>query len=722
MKVLLCGGYTLFACFILCSLFEVSQAGDKEVYHPEDYQAALNYEPQVVGKHGDHAIYTLGRFEFLSVSPDLQEDLRIQTGNSNPRRKIRPKEAAQITDNLIGTTPPRLPRSEKSNEFPWLPVHLIDSDRTTGWMGSGFVRIDLPRAQSISRITFWPIYHRPARFERPEGAPDFLVGDIRPASFRVRVSEDGSKWHEVAHIKQLKAVADGPLGCVEFPKVRVKIIHLELEDLSYGFSEIEVFDVNERNIAQVGLGANVLVGATQMGPGNDPFTTVHMWPMHWHLGAKWIRVGYWNDATNWSRVERVKGRYELDPMTEAAIKLAANRGLKVVLTLGFGNLLYESDGREVPRDGQGYQVSWTYPVPKTAAGIEGFCGYCRFMAERFKDHVKFFEIWNEIDSPEIRSCTPQEFARLVVAAAKAIRDVDPDALVMLGGSGSLNLGFTSECVRQPGLAEQINAIAFHPYQMSSLPEEAAPDRSLPTYDACFSRYESELGAIGFKGDFHANEQAWKAMYPQYRIKDPKLPLWSFYDVSELTKAKYLARTVIVHSSRNVPVFWNESWTGPGSLVRHNQFIRFDKQQGRANPHSIFQSGSTGMSPDASFYVMRTLGTVMDGARPIAPISHTFSTKTDNPIEVRSFGYPNRDKLLAIWLRQEGVDDFPGVEGDLTLPDFARALTTSLDVLNGFEQTLETLASEDGLILRDIRVRDYPLLIRLSLPSAAVIGK
>ncbi len=709
----------LLASLIALGIIELSFADDPGAYAPEDYQAALDYDPQVVGQYGNSAIYTLGRFEFLEVAPDLQADVGIQTGNSNSRRKIRPKEALQISNNLIGTTPPRLPRSEKANEFPWLPVHLIDGDRTTGWMGGGFVRIDLPRAQSISRMTFWPIYHRPARFERPEGAPDFLVGAQRPARFRVRVSEDGSIWRQVAQVDDLKAVAEGPLGSIEFPEVRAKIIHIDIENLAYGFSEIEVFDTMNRNVAQIGQGANVLVGATRTGPGNDPLTTIHMWPMHWRLGAKWIRVGYWNDATNWSRVEREKGRYKLDPMTEAAIKLAAERGLKVVLTLGYGNLLYESDGREIPRAGQGYEVTWTYPVPKTAAGIEGFCGYCRFMAERFKDDVEFFEIWNEMDAPEIRSCTPPEVARLVGAAARAIREVAPEALVMLGGSGSLNLGFTSECLRQPGLAEQINAIAFHPYQMSSLPEEAAPDRTLPTYDACFNRYESELSALGFKGFFHANEQAWKAMVPPNRTKDPKLPLWSFYDVSELTKAKYLARTVMVHSSRNVPVFWNESWTGPGSLLRHNQLIRFDSEPSAANPHSIFQSGLAGMSPDASFYVMRVLGTVMDGARSIAPIPHAFSTETDNPMEVRSFGYPNGDKLLAIWLRQEAVDDFPGVEGNLTLSETARAVATGIDVLSGFEQTLETQASEGGLVLRDIRVRDYPLLIRIAHSSVTI---
>jgi hypothetical protein len=210
----------------------------------------------------------------------------------------------------------------------------------------------------------------------------------------------------------------------------------------------------------------------------------------------------------------------------------------------------------------------------------------------------------------------------------------------------------------------------------------------------------------------ANEQAWKASYPQYKIKDPKLPLWSFYDVTELTKAKYLARTALLHTSLGVPVFWNESWTGPGALVKHNQL---PKPVGGADPNDplsvLFQGEMWGMCPDASFYVMRTVCTVMDDAEPATDRVEVTGAQ-DKPLEVHAYRLDDGTRIVALWQKIPGEDDCPGAAVDVRIPSVETTRVVGIDILNGSEQELGAEIGDNSTTIKGLIVRDYPAIIRL----------
>ena len=94
-----------------------------------------------------------------------------------------------------------------------------------------------------------------------------------------------------------------------------------------------------------------------------------------------------------------------------------------------------------------------------------------------------------------------------------------------------------------------------------------------------------------------------------------------------------------------------------------------------------------------------------------------STKVDPIVEatnIASYGFslPNGDWLFALWTDGVAVDDDPGVPATLTFP-MSHITVTGIDVLQGFEQ--ELIASEEGgnLVIRDLLVKDYPIILRLS---------
>ncbi len=74
--------------------------------------------------------------------------------------------------------------------------------------------------------------------------------------------------------------------------------------------------------------------------------------------------------------------------------------------------------------------------------------------------------------------------------------------------------------------------------------------------------------------------------------------------------------------------------------------------------------------------------------------------------------PNGDKLLALWTDGIAVDDDPGVEATLTLSGFSAQKVAGIDVLHGFEQQMMIDVVDGNLVIRNLLVKDYPIIFRI----------
>ena len=84
-----------------------------------------------------------------------------------------------------------------------------------------------------------------------------------------------------------------------------------------------------------------------------------------------------------------------------------------------------------------------------------------------------------------------------------------------------------------------------------------------------------------------------------------------------------------------------------------------------------------------------------------------------PVAYCSFRYPNGDRVLAIWTDGIAQDEDPGVSATITFPGLSAGSVAGIDVLHGFEQELVFEVDGEDMIIRDLLVKDYPILIRLS---------
>jgi len=84
------------------------------------------------------------------------------------------------------------------------------------------------------------------------------------------------------------------------------------------------------------------------------------------------------------------------------------------------------------------------------------------VVDRYKDNIKYWELWNEGDNADFWLGTWQEQLELVKVGAIAVKDADPDAVTIFGGltkkiPGHVNTIYTS------GVADYIDVINIHFY-------------------------------------------------------------------------------------------------------------------------------------------------------------------------------------------------------------------------------------------------------------------
>ncbi|MBN1937422.1 MAG: hypothetical protein JW934_22385 [Anaerolineae bacterium] len=113
----------------------------------------------------------------------------------------------------------------------------------------------------------------------------------------------------------------------------------------------------------------------------------------------------------------------------------------------------------------------------------------------------------------------------------------------------------------------------------------------------------------------------------------------------------------------------------------------------------------------SFQAIRTLCTVMAGARP----ANLFIEIQSQASNIRQYGFslPGGDRLAALWTDGVAVDQDAGVRSTVTVHGIGAWQVTGIDILNGFEQPLRAGVEGGDLVIRDLFVKDYPILLRLS---------
>lgn len=311
------------------------------------------------------------------------------------------------------------------------------------------------------------------------------------------------------------------------------------------------------------------------------------------------------DEVFWGRTEKQKGVLIFPANLsdiDRLIQVKALEGkLSPLVVLDYGNEFY--DDREPPR---------------SAEAIAGFARYCQFVAQRYRDKVPIFEIWNEWNGGMGSQKRPrpkgsaEDYIRLLEKAVPAIRAVAPQAIILGGATAHHDPNWTDGFVRGGGL-KLVDGFSVHPYvydhKLNRLPEHA-----IASLDSLQSQLRPANGGRDFP--IYVTEIGW----PTHEGEN---------GISEQAAADYLVRFLSLAASLNYVrgVWWYELIDGG------------TKNSDRENRFGVAR---TDLTPKPALTAIRMLSPILQNG------NVKMSGKFEGSARVVVWDMPEGDQVTALW--------------------------------------------------------------------------
>lgn len=232
------------------------------------------------------------------------------------------------------------------------------------------------------------------------------------------------------------------------------------------------------------------------------------------------------DEYRWDQIEKEKGILKLpEDAKEKFVKMHEN-GAEIIYICLYENPFYD-EGR----------------TPSSDEAIAAYARYCAYMAKELKGIVKYFEIWNEYNEPYFNPSNepPETYVKMLKAAYQAIKQVNPDAIVIGCDTADIDHEWI-ERVLAAGGGDYMDAISVHPYDWSGSFREFKMVEDTQKLKDIMERYHvekpiwfTEMGFSTFEGEkgYTQEEQAkntvlMNAMIKAYDLCDV-FTQYAFYD-------------------------------------------------------------------------------------------------------------------------------------------------------------------------------------------------
>jgi len=234
----------------------------------------------------------------------------------------------------------------------------------------------------------------------------------------------------------------------------------------------------------------------------------------------------------------------------------------------------------------------------------------------------------------------------------------------------------------PGVASKIDAIGWHP---THEPNAA--------YFSSVRVFQKQCQALGFRGRFFATEIYAGAVYPP----GPK-PGEALHS-SETQMAKYLAKSLVGHNGLGMEA-------GPCNL----HFTGYALSQPLCQVTWPMQTLHP-FRPTMAYYMWRNVATAMDDFHPVEFPVH-FSE--GQGLVFFTFRRGDNERMVCVWINGPEKDEINERKSDITFRGARAKRAMVVDIMNGTEQELDHTVDGDSTLLKALRIKDYPVFVRISL--------
>ncbi len=320
----------------------------------------------------------------------------------------------------------------------------------------------------------------------------------------------------------------------------------------------------------------------------------------------------------------------------------------------------------------------TLSVPRftTEEQIQEFLEYVQFIVGHFKGRVQYYTIWNEPDNcggSGINCIRPNDYIELIKRVVPIIHEADPQAKVAIAGNVLYHARENLFAVLESDAMPLVDVVQWHGLYDVLPNDDELSGNYYYEYPSLIEEIKQTAAANGFNGEYWSTEVTWCSdSFPNCKPGDQD----GEQAETDFLAAKYYLRGILMHLGMDVGI----------SL------------------------GGFQTSASWSFPAIRNISTVMAGATPTNLTVNVDSESTN--ILSYAFTLPNSDGLLAIWTNGVAVSADPGISTTLTFPDQSAQQAVIIDPLYGFEQELNTAMENGNLIIRNLLVKDYPIIIKL----------
>ncbi len=116
-----------------------------------------------------------------------------------------------------------------------------------------------------------------------------------------------------------------------------------------------------------------------------------------------------------------------------------------------------------------YDVPWASPAYKH---MDKWLEYVRNTVNRYKDRLRYWEVWNEQDGEGFWRDTPrpEDYTALLKATYNEIKKIDPELTVLIGGFSGIPMEYI-EGVYKAGGKDYFDIMVVHPYRYPGAPEQ-----------------------------------------------------------------------------------------------------------------------------------------------------------------------------------------------------------------------------------------------------------
>lgn len=136
-----------------------------------------------------------------------------------------------------------------------------------------------------------------------------------------------------------------------------------------------------------------------------------------------------------------------------------------------------------------YDVPWATPAYRH---LDLWLEYVQKTVSRYKDRLRYWEVWNEPDLMQFWKETPDpaNYAALLKATYVEIKKIDPELKVVLGGLSGIPYGYI-EGIYKADAGPFLDVMAVHPYRYPDTPEARSLKDDLDRLRELMARYDDK---------------------------------------------------------------------------------------------------------------------------------------------------------------------------------------------------------------------------------------